>query len=112
MALEDPSMPPATFRWVNRHEAVIDAETNPGQVIFLQISHDAGWKAIEDGTALPLIADPLGMSYVEPVKPGPVHLRLVYDGGSEVHLARVLLGLGLLLTAVLMFTPRLSRRTA
>jgi hypothetical protein len=112
MALEDPGMPPATFRWVNRHEAVIDAETNPGQVIFLQISHDAGWKAMEDGTVLPLIADPLGMSYVEPVKPGPVHLRLVYDGGSEVQLARVLLGLGLLLTAVLMFTPRLSRRSA
>ena len=97
---------------MNRHEAVIDAETNPGQVIFLQISHDAGWKAIEDGIVLPLIADPLGMSYVEPVKRGPVHLRLVYDGGSEVQLTRVFLGLGLLLMAVLVFTLPLSRRTA
>ena len=111
-ALEDPAMPAASFRWVNRHEAVIEAETNPGQVIYLQISYDAGWKVIEDGTVLPLIADPLGMSYVEPVKRGPVHLRLVYDGGWEVELTRVFLGLGLLLTAVLMFTPRLSRRTA
>ncbi len=57
-------MPPATFRWVNRHEAVIDAETSAGQVIFLQISHDAGWKAIEDGIVLPVNVDPLGMSYV------------------------------------------------
>ena len=105
-ALEDPAMPPATFRWVNRHEAVIDAETNPGQVIFLQISHDPGWKAIEDGIVLPVNVDPLGMSYVEPVKRGPVQLRLVYDGGSEVQLTRVLLGLGLLLILFLVFTNR------
>jgi len=105
-ALEDPAMPPAAFRWINRHEAVIDAETNPGQVVFLQISYDAGWKVIEDGTVLPLIADPLGMSYVEPLKRGPVHLRLVYDGGSEVRLARVFLGLGLLLILLLVFTNR------
>ena len=111
-ALEDPAMPAATFRWVNRHEAVIDTETSSGQVIFLQISHDAGWKAIEDGIVLPVNVDPLGMSYVEPVKRGPVQLRLIYDGGSEVQLTRVLLGLGLLLVAVLVFTLRLYRRNA
>ena len=61
---------------------------------------------------LPVLADPLGMSYVEPVKRGPVHLRLIYDGGSEVQLTRVFLGLGLLLVAALVFTPPLYRRTA
>jgi len=111
-ALEDPAMPAATFRWVNRHEAVIDTETSAGQVIFLQISHDAGWKAIEDGIVLPVNVDPLGMSYVEPVKRGPVQLRLVYDGGSEVQLTRVFLGLGLLLVAVLAITLPLYRKTA
>jgi len=105
-ALEDPAMPPATFRWVNRHEAVVDTETNAGQVIFLQISHDAGSKAIEDGIALPVNVDPLGMSYVEPVKRGPVQLRLVYDGGPEVQLTRVFLGLGLFLIVFLWFTNR------
>ena len=110
-ALEDPAMPPATFRWVNRHEALIDTQTNAGQVIFLQISHEAGWKAIEDGIALSMNVDPLGMSYVEPVKRGPVQLRLVYDGGSEVQLTRVLLGLGLLLVAGLTITLPLYRRT-
>ena len=110
-ALEDPAMPPATFRWINRHEAVIDTETNPGQVIFLQVSHDPGWKAIEDGIVLPVIEDPLGMSYVEPVKRGPVQLRLVYDGGPEVRLTRVLLGLGLLLTMIMATTLPLYRRT-
>jgi len=112
MALEDPGMPPAGFHWVNRHEAVIDAETNAGQVIYVQISHDAGWKAIEDGTVLPLIKDPLGMSYVEPLKRGRVQLRLVYDGGSEVQVARVFLGLGLLLTAILAITLPLYRKSA
>jgi len=111
-ALEDPAMPPATFRWVNPHEAVIDTATNAGQVIFLQISHDPGWKAIEDGIVLPVNVDPLGMSYVEPVKRGPVQLRLVYDGGSEVQLTRVFLVLGLLMVAVLVFTRPLYRKTA
>jgi len=111
-ALEDPAMPPATLRWVDRHEAVIDTETSAGQVIFLQISHDAGWKAIEDGIVLPVNADPLGMSYVEPVKRGPVQLRLVYDGGSEVQLTRVFLGLGLLLTIAMAITLPLYRRNA
>lgn len=111
-ALEDPAMPAATFRWVNRHEAVIDAETSAGQVIFLQISHDAGWKAMEDGIVLPVNADLLGMSYVEPIKRGPVEIRLVYDGGSEVQLTRVFLGLGLLLIAALVLTLPLYRRSA
>ena len=110
-ALEDPAMPPATFRWISRHEAAIDAQTNAGQVIYLQISHDAGLKVIaDDGAVLPLMRDPLGMSYVEPVQRGPIHLRLVYDGGSEVMLTRVFLGLGLVLIAVLAFMPRLYRR--
>jgi hypothetical protein len=96
-ALEDPSL-----RWVNRHEAVIDTVTRPGDVIFLQISHDAGWKAIEDGIMLPVRADPLGMSYVEPARSGPVHLRLVYDNRAEIRQMRILLALGLLLIPLLM----------
>jgi hypothetical protein len=111
-ALEDPSMPAARFRWVNRHEAVIDTETSAGKVIFLQLSYDAGWKAIADGMVLPVMTDPLGMSYVEPVKRGRVQLRLIYDGGSEVELTRVFLGLGLMLIAALVLTLPLYRRSA
>ena len=111
-ALEDPVMPAATFRWVNRHQAVIDAQTEAGQVIFLQISHDPGWKAIEDGIALPVMADPLGMSYVEPLKRGPVQLQLVYAGGAEVRLTRVFLALGLLMIAAFAITLPLYRRIA
>ncbi|MGH9646133.1 MAG: hypothetical protein ACRD4E_04880, partial [Bryobacteraceae bacterium] len=111
-ALEDQAMPAATFHWVNRHEAEVDTATGAGQVIFLQISHDAGWKAIEDGIVLPVNVDPLGMSYVEPVRRGPVHLRLVYDGGSEVQLTRIFLVAGLLMVAALVFTRPLYRKTA
>ena len=56
--------------------------------------HRAAHQALEGGA---IFADPLGMSYVEPAKSGPLHLRLVYDGGGEVGETRVLLGLGLLL---------------
>jgi hypothetical protein len=80
-ALEDPVMPAATFRWVNRHEANVEASTEPGQVVFLQISYGPGWRAIEDGIELPIVNDPLGMMYVEPKRRGLTRIRFVYEGG-------------------------------
>jgi len=100
-ALEDPALPAATFRWINRHEAVVDAQTTPGQVIFLQISYDRGWRAEQDGVSRPIHRDGLGMMYIEPAHSGITHLRLIYDGGTERKVSWVLFLCGLALWAVL-----------
>jgi hypothetical protein len=106
-ALEDESLPTATFRWLNRHEALVDAQIPAGQVIFLQISYDAGWRAEQDGVPLHISPDSLGMMYVEPFRAGRTQLRLIYDGGTEAKVARVLFGCGLLLWAALVLVaPR------
>jgi hypothetical protein len=94
-ALEDESLPAASFRWLNRHEAMVDAETAPGQVIFLEISYDAGWRAEQDGVPRPVLRDALGMMYVEPLHAGRAQLHLIYDGGTEGKVAWVLFGCGL-----------------
>jgi hypothetical protein len=108
-ALEDERLPAATFRWVNRHEAIVDAQTAPGQVIFLQISHDAGWRAEQDGMPLPVYPDALGMMYVEPARAGRTEVHLIYDGGTERKVARVLFACGLLLWAALMSRDQRER---
>jgi hypothetical protein len=106
-ALEDESLPAASFRWVNRHEAVVDAQTAPGQVIFVQISYDPGWRAEQDGLPRPVVPDALGMMYVEPARSGRTQLRLIYDGGTEARVARFLFGCGLLMWVALFFlAPR------
>ena len=109
-ALEDESLPAASFRWLNRHEALIDAETAPGQVIFLQISHDPGWRAEQDGAPRPISRDALGMMYVEPAHAGRTELRLIYDGGTEAKVAWMLFACGLLIWAALVtLAPRPDR---
>lgn len=106
-ALEDERLPAASFRWLNRHEAVVDAQTAPGQVIFLQISHDPGWRADQDGLPRPIFRDALGMMYVEPARSGHTQLHLIYDGGTEAKLAWVLFGCGLLMWAAMVaLVPR------
>ncbi|HUI77863.1 MAG TPA: hypothetical protein VLY24_08090 [Bryobacteraceae bacterium] len=112
-ALEDDRLPAATFRWLNRHEAVVDADTAPGQVIFLQISYHRGWRAEQDGVRRPVLPDALGMMYVEPAHPGHVQLHLAYDGRTEAKVTRVLFVLGLLLwVALTLFVPRTPASTA
>jgi hypothetical protein len=81
-ALEDPAIPAASLRWVNRHEAVIDAIARPDDVVFLQLSHDPGWHVFDsNGREYPVVRDRLGMMYVKPGVDGPVRLQLIYQGG-------------------------------
>lgn len=89
-ALEDPTAPDSDFRWINNHEALIHAGTRPGDVIFLQISWNAGWRAMENGVADPILRDPLGMMYVEPRTTGFHQISLIYDRGAEAAIARIL----------------------
>ncbi len=96
-ALEDESLPAASFHWLNRHEAMVDAQTAPGDVVFLQISHDPGWRAEQDGAPRPIFRDALGMMYVEPAHAGRVILHLTYTGGTERKIAWLLFTCGLLL---------------
>ena len=44
-AVEDPAMPPASFRWTSRHSAHVSTSMQRGQLLNLQVSYDAGWNA-------------------------------------------------------------------
>ena len=107
-AMEDPAAPVAHFRWLNRHEALVDATVRSGDVVYLQIAQAAGWHAEQDGRRIPLRADALGMMYAEPRSTGKISVQVVYDGGAEAVWAKVLQSLGILAIAVVWFARGLQ----
>jgi hypothetical protein len=82
-ALEDPEMPEAHFRWTNRHEAIVEAQAEAGQLVYLQLNHDSGWRAFQGTTELTILSDPMGMMYVRPsLSAVPIRLQYTNSIGS------------------------------
>ena len=96
-ALEDPTLPAARFVWLNQHEARIQAEMRPDQVVSVQISYAPGWRAEANGMAARVRRDALGLMIIEPRCSGPCRIVLTYDGGVERRWTRVAQGGGILL---------------
>ncbi len=99
-ALEDPALPLARMTWKSQHEAIIAASLQPQQLMFVQVSYHPGWHASVNGDARPITRDGLGFMVIEPRCSGPCEIRLCYDGGGEMRLAK--LGAGISLLAVLL----------
>lgn len=88
-ALEDASRAPAHLTWRGSSEALVEAELSPGEVISVQISYHPGWRAVAEGTAVPVRADGLGLIVLEPDCAGRCTVEMKFDGGREMRLARV-----------------------
>lgn len=108
-ALENPDLPQAEFRWRSRHEAVITADMRKGQLLSVQITYHPGWRATVGGQPRRLYADNLGQIAVEPGCEGPCTVELVYDGGLEMRLLRLLSWLSLA-GGLIFCIPRGARR--
>ncbi|MDP8981400.1 MAG: hypothetical protein M3O35_12515 [Acidobacteriota bacterium] len=108
-ALEDPALPSANLRWLNFHEMQIDAEVRPGQAISVQENFDPGWRAIVNGQSVPVRKDGLGFIFVEPSCDGPCRVELVWDGGTERRVTKMV-SLGTMTGIGLWLVWRLGRR--
>jgi hypothetical protein len=99
-ALEDPALPRADFRWTSESSARIAADLLPEHLLSVQIAWDQGWHAAVNGEARRAWGDKLGQMVVEPRCNGPCTVELVWDGGLEMQIARVVsptaLGAGIL----------------
>ena len=99
-ALEDPSLPRASFQWLNQHQARIETRIEPGQILSLQVSYAPGWRAEANGAPARVHADALGLTIVEPHCTGPCTVMLTYDGAAEARWTRVAQWLGVILCVV------------
>ena len=106
-ALDDPSLPPAEFRWAGPNSIQIRTTPSPGQAISVQVSYHPGWHAKVGPRTTDLHADGLGMMWLRSECSGPCEIQLDYDGGWELRLCRYLSFAGL---ALLLFTVLRRRR--
>ena len=111
-ALEDASLPLASFAWQDPDRARIAADLRPEHLLFVQISHHPGWRASVRGEPLAIRKDGLGFMILEPRCQGPCEVTLTYDGGLEMRIAKLLSGLTVLGGLVWGFRVRRRRNTA
>lgn len=84
-ALDDPALPRADFVWTSAHSAKIHGALAAGQVISVQEAWHRGWHANASITH-----DALGQMVLDPGHPGPFDIDLIYDGGAEMKIAKIL----------------------
>ncbi len=105
-ALDDPSLPAASWRWLNRHEALITADLSREHALSIAISHHPGWEARVNGVRTAVESDGLGLMVLQPGCQGPCRIELVYTGGREMQAARVASWGGLLAGLLAAIRPR------
>jgi hypothetical protein len=87
-ALDDASLPDATFRWEGNNRIRIHTMARPDQAISVQVSWHPGWHASAGGRKIKLLKDGLGLMWMRPGCDGPCDIQLDYDGGWELRLCR------------------------
>jgi len=86
-ALEDPTLPPADFRWTGVDAARITGSLRPEHLLSVQVTFDEGWHARVNGATRRIWSDKLGQIVVEPRCDGACAVDLAYDGGTEMRVA-------------------------
>ncbi len=87
---ESMANPAASFRWLSDNEAQINGAVPAGAPVSVRVTWHPGWRAFSHDRELRISRDPLGLIAIEPLGAGPYEIRLVYDGGLELKLTRVL----------------------
>jgi len=88
-ALDDPALPAAAMHWRNRHDATIEARLSKQQLISVQMTYTKGWHATIDGQPREVARDAIGLLAIRPRCEGDCVIRLTYDGGTEMLVARI-----------------------
>jgi len=66
------------------------------QILSVQISYHPGWSATVGGQPRRVFQDNLGQLAVAPECEGPCSVEISFDGGTEMHLARMACWSGLI----------------
>jgi len=82
-ALEDASLPAASFSWHTNDSAIVSADVPPGDVLSIQITYSPGWHATVNGSPQRIEKDGLGFMTIEPRGAGHCSVSLTFDGGIE-----------------------------
>ena len=89
-AISDPTRPKLTATWSGVSDLWVEGAIPEGQLISIQVNHDLGWRAEQDGRSIPIERDLLGYLLLR-ANPSPlarIHLR--YRGRPEQYVMAAL----------------------
>ncbi len=89
--IEDPSRPVLQTRWLDAGALdVTGPAPRPGDLVSIQVNATPGWRASQDGRALPIAQDRLGFIVLTPAAAPATHIALRYHGTLEQRLMAAL----------------------
>ena len=88
-ALNDPQLPLAPMEWKSRASARIAADLRTGDLVSVQVTYHPGWHAMVNGSERRIESDAIGLMVIHPECAGACAIDLIYDGGREMKIARV-----------------------
>jgi hypothetical protein len=86
-ALEDESLPLASFEWRGANAAHIEGVLQPEQVLSVAVNYHPGWTALVNRRPTPVRPDGLGLIALEPHCAGTCAVELRWSAGPESWLA-------------------------
>jgi len=89
-ALDDPSRPVLETAWLGTSELRVTGPVAANQIVSVQVSYHPGWRATVEGRDTAVDHDALGFIAVAPRCSGPCDLRLVFTGGREYTVTKIL----------------------
>jgi hypothetical protein len=89
-AIADPTRPKLTATWIGASDLSVQGPIPEGRLVSIQVNHDAGWHAEQDGTSIPIERDLLGYLVLRS-NPSPLaHIHLRYRGRPEQYIMATL----------------------
>jgi len=86
-ALDDPSLPVASFEWRGSSAARIAGVLAPDEAVSVAVNYDPGWSATSSGKPVTVRPDGLGLIAIEPRCAGACTIDLRWSAGAEPWLA-------------------------
>jgi hypothetical protein len=105
-ALEDPARPALQTRWLGADTLVIDGAAPPGRLVAVRVNADPGWRAFQDGRAIPIQIDNLGFMVLRPAAAAATHIELHYRATAEPRFMAVLSALSWIAALAALFLWR------
>jgi hypothetical protein len=82
-AIADPSRPRVAARWKGASRMSIEGDVPEGFLMPVLVSHDPGWRAVQDGVEIPIERDGAGFLVLRPRPARTSTVELVFQGSIE-----------------------------
>jgi hypothetical protein len=89
-AIGDPARPKLTATWKGSSDLWVEGPIPEARLVSVQVNHDPGWRAEQDGQPIPIDRDLLGYLVLRANASPMAHIHLRYRGRTEQYIMAAL----------------------